>query len=164
LILIDEIEREGSRMSLYFNYKRLVMPKPQITLGGGRYRAKPIISITLVGPGGALCREALVDSGADECIFPEQYATTLGINLQYAPFGSTTGIGGNTFTVRYAEVTLRLASHREQREWRAWIAFTISSIRRPLLGIAGFLQFFDAKFCGEREEIELTVNGTYPGT
>ena len=32
-----------------------------------------------------------------------------------------------------------------------------------LLGFAGCLQFFDALFHGEREEVELTVNGLYPG-
>jgi hypothetical protein len=33
-----------------------------------------------------------------------------------------------------------------------------------LYGFAGFLQFFTAKFEGDREEVELTVNSLYPGT
>ena len=35
---------------------------------------------------------------------------------------------------------------------------------RPLIGFAGFLQFFTATFHGDREQVELTVNALYPGT
>jgi hypothetical protein len=66
--------------------------------------------------------------------------------------------------VRYAEVTLRIADNQEQREWKAWVGFTAARLRQPLLGYAGFLQYFTATFHGDREEVELTVNPTYPGT
>jgi hypothetical protein len=65
--------------------------------------------------------------------------------------------------VRYAHVTLRLTDGRERREWPAWVGFS-SGIQTPLFGFAGFLQFFTATFQGDREQIELTVNGLYPGT
>ena len=65
--------------------------------------------------------------------------------------------------MRLAQVTLRIADNNEQREWRAWVAFTSATMRQPLLGFAGFLQYFTAAFHGDREEVELTVNGLYPG-
>jgi hypothetical protein len=68
------------------------------------------------------------------------------------------------YTVRLAEVTLRLAGNNEQREWKAWVGFTAAPLRQPLLGYAGFLQFFTATFHGDREEVELAVNVTYAGT
>lgn len=37
-------------------------------------------------------------------------------------------------------------------------------LERPILGFAGFLQFFTAIFDGEREQLELSVNNLYPGT
>ena len=43
----------------------------------------------------------------------------------------------------------------------AWVGFTSAPIRHPLLGFAGFLQYFTATFHGDREEVELAVNGTY---
>ena len=64
----------------------------------------------------------------------------------------------------YAEVTLRLTDGREFREWRARVGFTATPLQRPPLGFAGCLQFFTASFFGDREEVELTVNGLYPGT
>jgi hypothetical protein len=59
---------------------------------------------------------------------------------------------------------LKIADLREQREWRAWVGFTSVPLKYPLLGFAGFLQFFTATFDGEREQLELTVNNLYPGT
>jgi hypothetical protein len=44
------------------------------------------------------------------------------------------------------------------------VAFTSARIAHPALGYAGFLQFFDATFRGQAEEVELAVNPSYPGT
>ena len=44
-----------------------------------------------------------------------------------------------------------------------WVGFTSAPLRQPLLGYAGFLQFFTATFHGDREEVELAVNAAYPG-
>lgn len=42
--------------------------------------------------------------------------------------------------------------------------FTPVSLRQPLLGFAGFLQFFTAIYYGDREELELSVNSLYRGS
>jgi hypothetical protein len=44
------------------------------------------------------------------------------------------------------------------------VGFTSARLRFPSLGFAGFLQYFDALFRGDREEVELTVNSLYRGT
>jgi hypothetical protein len=44
------------------------------------------------------------------------------------------------------------------------VGFTSCRLRHALLGFAGFLEFFTATFHGDREEVELAVNGLYPGT
>jgi hypothetical protein len=67
-------------------------------------------------------------------------------------------------TVRYAEATLRVVGANEQRERKGWVGFTAGKLRQPLLGYAGFLQFFTVTFHGDHEEVELTVNAAYPGT
>ncbi len=97
-------------------------------------------------------------------MFPDSLAPHVGIDLTAAPTGTAASAGGSTFPVRYGEVTLRLASAKERREWRAWVGFTAAALRHPLLGFAGFLQFFTATFHGDREEVELAVNSLYPGT
>jgi hypothetical protein len=106
----------------------------------------------------------LLDPGSDETIFPQVAAVLAGIDLTNAPTGVVTGVGRVNVQLRYAEVTLRIAGVNELREWRAWVGFTTAPLTRPLLGFAGFLQFFTAHFYGDREEVELEVNGLYPGT
>jgi hypothetical protein len=118
----------------------------------------------LVGPATTLLQTALLDTGADDTVFPDWVAVYLGIDLTQAPTGNAAGVSGGPTLVRYAEVTLRLADNQERREWKAWVGFTAARLRSPLLGYAGCLQYFTATFFGDREEVELTVNGSYPGT
>lgn len=147
-----------------FPYRRYLFGQPQFSLDGLLYRPRPVIAITLVGPAKTICRDALVDNGADDTLFPVDDALDMGLDLRHLQRGTTTGIGATVINVRYCEVTLRLAAGQEQREWQAWVGFTTSPLARPLLGYAGFLRFFTATFHGETEEVELTVNGLYAGT
>ncbi len=120
--------------------------------------------VTLIGPTGTHLDRALIDTGSDDTVFPEAVAARVGIDLTGAPSRTAAGVGRVPAPLRYAEVTLRLTDGVEFREWRAWVGFTAAALRQPLLGYAGFLQFFTAVFDGEHEEVELTVNALYPGT
>ncbi|MCI0403304.1 MAG: hypothetical protein L0212_07260 [Acidobacteria bacterium] len=151
-------------MALLFPFKPLKTKHPVVTLNGRSARPKPIVTVTLIGPTGTVVRDALLDSAADDAVFPEEVARRVGLNLTHAPEGEAAGVGGVPVRLRYAEVTLRLATNTERREWRAWVGFTSARLKRPLLGFAGCLQFFDALFFGQHEQVELTVNGLYPGT
>jgi hypothetical protein len=108
--------------------------------------------------------DGLLDTGADDTVFAEDVAVAIGVDLTQAPVGGGLAVGGTIWPLRYARVTLRLAGRTERREWSAWVGFTPARLRQPLLGFAGFLQFFTATFSGDREEIELAVNSLYPGT
>jgi hypothetical protein len=123
-----------------------------------------VFNVTLIGPQGTMPQDALLDTGADDTVFPDRAAQLIGIDLTTAPTGKVGGLLQGSVLVRYARVMLRIADNRERREWEAWIGFTPAKIRFPTLGYAGFLQYFTATFHGDREEIELTVNGQYPGT
>ena len=120
--------------------------------------------MALIGPSNSRAVDALLDTGADDTVFPEFLAPLIGIDLSTAPTSSGTGIGAATALVRYVYLKLRLTDGIEQREWPAWIGFTAASMPYPVLGFACFLQFYTATFHGDREEVELTINGLYPGT
>jgi hypothetical protein len=109
-------------------------------------------------------RDGLLDTGSDDTVFHESVAVLIGVDLSSAPHGRAAGAATSAVPVRYAQVTLRLATVQEQHEWSALIGFTAAPLRYPLLGYAGFLQFFDATFRGAREEVELAVNHLYAGT
>jgi hypothetical protein len=150
-------------MSLRFPYLQVAMGRPIVTLGGKSHRPRSVIGVMIGGPNGTIPYDGLLDTGADDVLFPEAVAALIGIDLTNAPQGTTGGLGRGTIPVRYAEASLRIADNQERREWRAWVGFVPIVRRYALLGHAGFLQYFTATFHGDREEIELTVNGLYPG-
>jgi predicted aspartyl protease len=147
-----------------FPYQDLPVGHPLISLPGRLTRPRPIIPVTLMGPGGTVTRDALLDTGADDTVFPERDALQIGLDLSLAPVATGLSAGQAILALRFAQVTLRIAVQHEQREWIAWVGFTPGKLRQPLLGFAGFLQFFTAAFHGELEEVELTVNSLFPGT
>jgi hypothetical protein len=147
-----------------FSYKHIPIRSTALALGGRWVRPRPIISVTLIGPSDSRLREGLLDSGADDTIFPQSLAALLGIDLGNAPVGWASTATLTNVPLRYARVSLRITDGREQRDWPAWVGFTSAKLHHPLLGFAGFLQFFTATFHGDREQVELTVNSLYPGT
>ena len=147
-----------------FRYTLKKMPHPVVSLGGRWVRPRPLLWLAAIGPSGSYSRNALLDTAADGTVLPDSAAVKMGLDLTNAPQGEATGAGQMRLPVRYAQVTLRLSDGSESREWPARVAFTPARLNQSLLGFAGCLQFFDAQFFGAREEVELTINGLYPGT
>jgi hypothetical protein len=147
-----------------FRYRRFNVPQPIWALTGRGYWPRPVCDVTILGAARAWVGAALLDSGADSTVFPEAAAITLGLDLSRAPLALASGIGGGRSLLRLAEVTLRLTDGNEFREWPARVGFTSAPLKRALLGYAGCLQFFTAAFDGDRVEVTLTVNGSYPGS
>jgi hypothetical protein len=150
-------------MSLLFKYKRVPILRPAIALGGVMFRPRPIVLVTLLAPSMTAPLNGLLDSAADDTVFPDSMAVRLGLDLTNAPTGEVTGVAANPSPVRFAQLTLRLTDGIEFCEWTALVGFTSAPLRQPLLGFAGCLQFFDAAFRGAREEVELTPNALFAG-
>ena len=151
-------------MSLIFPYTTSPTPHPVWTLHGRKDRPRPVIFVSVIGPTGIAVRSCFLDTGADDTEFPDVVAAGIGLDLSQAPTGTASGVGSKSPVVlRYAEVVLRISDGREHREWPARVGFTSAPLHRPLLGYAGFLQFFSTTFYGDRELAELTVNAIYPG-
>ena len=151
-------------MSLRFPYKPFRVSSPLVSLAGKMARPRPVIPVSVLGPQATVVVNALLDTGSDDTVFPDWVAQRIGLDPANAPTGSGAGLGMVPQTLWYAQSTLRIACNREQREWQAWVGFTSAPLRQPLLGFAGFLQYFSATFFGDREEVELTVNPIYSGT
>ncbi len=151
-------------MSLRFPYLQVAMGRPIVSLGGRVHRPRPVIGVAIRGPAGIIPYDGLLDTGSDDVLFPEDVAALIGIDLTNAPQGMASAFGQRAIPVRYAEAILLTADNQERREWRAWVSFAPVVRRYALLGHAGFLQYFTSTFHGDREEVELTVNGIYPGT
>ena len=151
-------------MTMTFPYANFRRQQPAVSLGGRYSRPRPWISVTLINSNHTALVNALLDTGADDTVFPEYVAASLGIDLTNAPLGEAQGAGGLPISLRYASLTLRIADNNEQREWPAVVAFAPLQGRLPMLGFAGFLQYFTACFHGDLEFVELTTNALYPGS
>lgn len=153
-------------MSLRFPYlnESLQGPPPPSLPQTAQERWRPIIPITVYGPFGTslFIYRALVDSGADDTIFPMDVATTLGIPLLTAT-GHAMRWGGQRFSLRFGVVELETADQSGATlRWRATVAFTSANVRYPLLGLCGCLEFLDAKFFGSDHALELELNSSIP--
>jgi len=51
---------------------------------------------------------ALVDSGADHCVFPRSFMQPLGLDPLTAPLDTTSGVGSTNVPTHYCNVTLDL--------------------------------------------------------
>jgi hypothetical protein len=151
-------------VSFRFRYVLGTSAHPLVTLDGRFSRPRPIIPVTILGPADQWIGDCILDSGSDDTVFAETVATKIGIDLTQAPTGSASVVGGGTIPLRYAMVTLRIADKSDAKIWQCWVGFAPVQLQRPLLGFAGVLRYFTAIFHGDREEVELAVNGLYPGT
>jgi hypothetical protein len=147
-----------------FRYVAQQTSQPIYALGGASIRYQPIVCtlVGLVAP--QLAIDCLVDSAADDTVFPLRVAQRLGIDLSTAPMGTARGVGGIVQTYRYAHVRLRLSDGVEICEWPAIVAFLDLPLRHGLLGQAGFFQFFDVTFLGASQEVDIVPTGAFPSS
>jgi hypothetical protein len=150
-------------MLMRFQYRQVKINRPSVALGGRLLRPRTLVTVAVLHSGAYDVLDALLDTGADDTVFPEDVAKHLGVDLTNAPTGEASGVGLAVTRIRFAPVKLRLSGGREFREWIALVGFA-ARLKQPLLGYAGCLQFFTATFYGDLQEVELTINGTYPGT
>lgn len=113
---------------------------------------RPIIQIVLKAKGKFVIYLALIDSGADYCIFNIQVAKELGIPLQSRKV-SLKGIGREKVTgyLGKVEMSINGASYD-----LIAIFAQISDFGHGILGQKGFFDHFDVKLSYQKQAIELT--------
>jgi hypothetical protein len=130
-------------------------------------RYRPILAVRLNGPGGGggALIDGMLDTGADDTVFPDTLAPRLGLDLSRAERRHVGLVGRRSIRCDYAPVELRITDGiNETYQWSALVGFIASALlARPLLGYAGFLQFFDAEFRGVDREVVLIPNSSYSG-
>ena len=147
-----------------FPYLVLPTKRAVYSLGGISARPRLVIPVQISGPLGSLVLDACLDTGTDDTLFPKQVARALGIGVTQAPDeGEALPIGGSPLRYPYGRVTLRVADGVEACELEAIVGFIDVALPWPLLGLAGFLQFFDATLKGDQKELLLTPNNSFPG-
>jgi hypothetical protein len=133
----------------------------QLVWPAGRWR--PLVAVRLWGPTGAFrdFGQASLDTGSDDTLFPLTVAVAVGIALD--PQTSLIRWRGSSFGMRFGQAELELWDGQTSLRWPAQVGFTAAPLAYPLLGHQGTLQFFEARFLGDRRIAQLEVNGSFPG-
>jgi hypothetical protein len=156
-------------VTLRFPYQQIPLqgPPPPTLPATARQRSRPLIPVRLTSLSTGLFRDfpsALLDSGADDTIFPLGAAQALGIAfLPAVAGGHSIRWGGASHAVRYGEVRLELSDGTERWTWQATVAFLLAPIRYPLLGQCGCLEYCDVTLRGAAQVVELEANPSFPG-
>jgi hypothetical protein len=105
---------------------------------------------------------ALLDPGSDDTIFSVDTATLLGVTM-LTDSGHAVRWRGQRFSLRFGNVDLEITDSLQILTWNAVVGFSPAPIRYPLLGLAGCLQFFDARFRGHSQLVEMEPNSAFGG-
>lgn len=120
----------------------------------GHALLRPIIPVRITFRGNTLRYTALIDSGADFCIFDAEIAEYLGIDVRSGHreiFGGVQERGGAE--AFFHEVTLNIGGWDYQTT--VGFSYDIAKHGYGLLGQKGFFDIFEVKFNLLKEEIKL---------
>ena len=68
-------------MTMRFPYRLLPVRQAVVSLGGRWVRPRPVVFVSLIGPSGVYVDRALLDTAADDTVFPDAAAVTAGLDL-----------------------------------------------------------------------------------
>lgn len=130
-----------------FKYRKINLKDP---FSSKEYILRPIIPISLCYKNKSIHYEALIDSGADFCIFPFELAKNLGINIKNQGVIYFSGIGGEAIKGFIIDVYLSIG----KIEIPTKIVFSESGTPR-ILGQRGFFDHFDVRLSYQGKSIEI---------
>ncbi len=113
---------------------------------------RPRIRIRLVHEKRFIDLLALVDSGADDCVFPLEVAEELNLRLDPRNANRYGGIGAGHISAIFTNVTLQVNDHTTIKPYAG---FSDAPSVVPILGQAGFFDQFEVTFNRPEEIIEL---------
>jgi len=114
---------------------------------------RPVVDVELFGPNGNVKTIALVDSGADNCLFNIEFAKAIGVNLEQCEKSRTIGVEGGSKEVFLIDLDIQV---KHLDKVKVPVGFIES---RSVIGLLGQIGFFDAyriKF--ERDHNTFEIN------
>ena len=146
----------------YWSYQ--VTPTPTLPSG---LLSRPEVPLRITGPAGTITLLTLVDSGADETLFPRSIGDAVGAVIDDSVTWLMGGIGGQEVHASPGDVQLELMSPGQSYRWTvtvAFVSFSDPADEQAILGHVGCLAFFRTTFDGEAGELEMQPASTFPGT
>ena len=105
------------------------------------------------GPKGSVNVHALLDSGADKCLFSNQYAKEIGLDLKNGEEEIFSGIEGGQVKSYLHKIELQIIG--DSNKIRVIVGFTNAPGVNAILGQEGFFDAFRIKFERDCNAIEI---------
>jgi len=119
-----------------------------------KWVSRPMIQVTLFGPRGSVAVWALIDSGADKCLFHSALGKEIGLNIEKGKKEGFSGIKGEEILAHLHQIQLQVAGIDEKIEITA--GFIDAKGVFAILGQEGFFDSFRIKFEKDRNTIEIS--------
>ncbi len=139
-------------------YKAIGPQDPQVlkVFPENKLTFRPVITVALQYQNTKQKFSALVDSGADACLFPKDVAEVLGIDVKSGQRTFFTGIGGGEIPFYFHEIEIFIGEY----QIRAKVGFSTSTIGTTgLMGQQGFFDSFIISFDYKNKFIEIKKHG-----
>jgi hypothetical protein len=113
---------------------------------------RPIIPLVLKSQNKFILYSAIIDSGADHCVFSIDIAYALGIKLHLKDKVKFLGVGKEKIEGYHSKIGIKI----DEATYSADVIFAeISDFGHGILGQNGFFDHFDVRLSFDREIIEL---------
>lgn len=131
--------------------------------GAPTIRYRPVIPIrifTSQSQLGVFVGDAFADPGSDFTVFRRDVAAALGVSaFVYQMKHRWQGV---EYPVQFARVQLVVTDGTNRLSWPTAVGFSDASIPyRCLLGLSGFFEFFDVRFLGSHQALEIEPNDVF---
>ena len=119
----------------------------------GQHFYRPIVDVEIFGIKDSLQTIALLDSGADNCLFNLEFAKEIGIDLNKCKKTQTMGVEGGKIDVYITEIDIQV---QHLNKIKIEVGFIDSKSVNGLLGQIGFFDLNRIKF--ERDHKIFEIN------
>jgi hypothetical protein len=119
-------------------YSRVDIPATA-AFPNGRSAPRPVLTVGLVNGTSRITCYAIIDSGADHCVFPRSFMQPLGLDPLTAPVELSSGVGSANVPIHYANISIDLQG---LIEFPAYAGFT-TGLDQQGYGLLGQIGFFD---------------------
>jgi hypothetical protein len=135
-----------------FRYFKFPIDRPDNFFGNSLL--KPIIPVKIINGDKSINYAALIDSGADFCIFDAEVGELVGLDIRRGPkieFGGIQQLKGSIGYIHNIEIDIGGWPHKI----KAVFSYDVAKHGYGILGQRGFFDIFIVKFDLLKEEIEL---------
>ena len=138
-----------------------ILAKPSDALPERTFILRPMLSIWLSHGEKKIHTLALLDSGADDCLFPALLGREIGLDVEEGKkqFFSGVGSAGNVSYFHKVKIAFKLNEHPFEFECYAGFSTAMDLVKFGLLGRYGFFDLFK-RLCFDTENslVEITAD------